>query len=282
MEAMLNLEKFINSRRKSKMTIPVWILTYDREEPLNRLIGQLIDEGFGGQINIMSNHPKVKLIPRSADNLNSLIVNSLNEKESTSWCTRSWNSILIKALKTSDNVICFQDDTTINEGFGEWISNIIKEKDFLWGPAGDQFFYLTKSILRTVGWFDERYLACFCGDMDFLRRVWHNYDRSKLIISETHPEGGQLQIQEGAVRKYVNDGDARQKTEWQNQCQQYEEYGIFLPVLKHCQDHYITKWGIPIEDGLDAGPSQSLVPEIDWYPWFTKMFLKEREEEKEE
>jgi hypothetical protein len=122
--------------------------------------------------------------------------NSLSYEESNSWCARSWNSIFIKAfINGAQDSIFIQDDTQVEPSFPTHLTNTLKEKDFdfVWGPAGDQFFYMKKSVLKEVGWFDERYFGCYCGDADFLLRVWSHYKRmrelDKISIEEYHDWG---------------------------------------------------------------------------------------------
>lgn len=258
------------------INIPVWILTFDRPKSLNRLLRQLADQEFVN-INILSNHPDLYVESDiiKADILKQPVINTLNDVESNSWCTRSWNTVFLKNFKHYDEIICIQDDTTINPQFGTWIAGASNEFDFVWGPAGDQFFYAKKSILRTVGWWDERYLACFCGDADWMRRVYYSYDNSKLSIEERHQWG--FTLNPTGIGGMVNDGDARQWNEarggYLNQCQQFEKDGTFHPVLKHCQDHYYAKWGVSIDAPIDKNPGLRQFGEIDWYPWFTKKYM---------
>lgn len=258
------------------MNIPVWILTFNRPKALNRIIGQLVNTG-AKNINVFSNHPVVEISEEflNKELINNVIINTLNDAESNSWCTRSWNSIFLKNFKTEDKIICIQDDTTIEHSFGAWIDEMTPKYDFLWGPAGDQFFYATLSVFKSAGWWDERYLACFCGDADWMRRVYFSYDRNRMAIHETHQWG--FVWNPCGIPNMVFNGDARQWNEskggYINQCQEFERDGTFHPVLKHCQDHYMAKWGVSIDARIPDTQAQSRIPEIDWYPWFTKKYL---------
>jgi hypothetical protein len=144
--------------------------------------------------------------------------------------------------------------------------------DFIWGPAGDQFFYLKRSVLETVWWFDERYLACFCGDSDWMRRVYQEYDKSKLSIEESHQWG--FVHNRSGISQLVNNGDARP---WipgahTNQHEEFKKCGNLDSVLAYCQDHYMKRWGVSIDDKINETPRQLQLSNVDWYPWFTKKY----------
>lgn len=254
------------------INIPVWILTFNRYDSLNRLIDELRSEGFVN-ISVLSNHPDLSIYEHNLNTIiNHTVINTLNDAESSSWCTRSWNTILHKNFKTNRELIAIQDDTTINHGFGKWILDAREKYDFIWGPAGDQFFYLRRNILETVWWFDERYLACFCGDSDWMRRIYQECDKSKLSIEESHQWG--FNHNQSGISQMVNNGDARP---WipgahVNQHEEFKKCGNLDSVLSYCQDHYMKRWGVSIDDRINDTPRQLLLPNVDWYPWFTKKY----------
>jgi hypothetical protein len=226
----------------------------------------------------MSNHPDLLVDERFVDTvIKNVVINTLNDPESSSWCARSWNTIFLKNFKTERELIAIQDDTTINRGFGEWFLNTSAAYDFIWGPAGDQFFYLKREVLETVWWFDERYLACFCGDSDWMRRVYQGYDKSKLTIEESHHWG--FNHNASGITRMVNNGDARP---WitgahTNQHEQFKQCGNLDSVLAYCQDHYKKRWGVSIDDKITDTPLTNKhlqIPDVDWYPWFTKKYGK--------
>lgn len=254
--------------------IPVWVLTFNRPRVLNRIIGQLIEEGFSN-INILSNHPTVQIYQNYLDsgNVQSCIINSLNDEESNSWCARSWNTIFVKNFKHNNRLLAIQDDTTVRRGFGNWFTDNSARFDFMWGPAGDQWFYLTLKVLATAGWWDERYLACFCGDADFMRRVYYRYDQSKLSIEESHQWG--FTHNPCGISNMVNNGDARP---WIGgaDCNQHEEIkigGYLDPLIAYTEGLYMSKWGHTINERINETPADCQMVEVDWYPWFTKKYL---------
>jgi len=255
----------------------VWILTFNRPVVLNRQIDTFGKLGY--DIHIFSNHPNVGLTQENQKYVKDVIFNNLSDEESNSYCARSWNNIFIKCFKTQEEAIFVQDDTWCREGIGNLIEENKQKYDLIWGPAGDTFFYMKKNVLAKIGWFDERYLACYCGDADFLKRTWNSYDRNKLSIAETHDWGW-----------YHNDIGIRNHISWdlgskcldQNYINQHEEneakIGSSNYMLVHSQGHFKTKWNTPGNGINGIGPISQYtfpqtIPEIDWYPWFTKKYL---------
>lgn len=266
----------------------VWILTFNRPKVLSRQVKLWGRAGF--EVHVYSNYPEMQYEDNETyDLIRSVHINSNSYKESNSYCARSWNNIFIKAFmtNTADRAVFVQDDTECGEGTPSMIRKYQIEKDFIWGPAGDTFFYLKKEVLRRVGWFDERYLGCYCGDADFLLRVWNEYTRrndesDKLSIEETHDWGWQHQPI-GITRNIRWDLPSKtldpnyQNQHWELEKQQGN------PALVQSQGHFKAKWGFPgngingigpianrTDGTLAVGPA---IPDIDWYPWFTTKYL---------
>jgi SAM-dependent methyltransferase len=265
------------------MMLNTWILTFNRPQALNRQIDTF---SFWTKVNIFTNHPSIELSQKNMDFLNTgkikLLNNTLSDEESTSYCARSWNNIFLKAFKDTDELICVQDDTFISDPL-QLRTLIVQNRDkydLMWAPAGDQFFYLKKKVLQTVGWFDERYLGCYCGDADWLKRVWQQYDRSRLSISESHDWGfrhNSIGLEDiipthiGAKSidpTYINQHEEIQRAVGEKTNR----------ILEHSQAFYEAKWGHklngtgPISQDADTDPG-SIITEIDWYPWFTQKYL---------
>lgn len=260
-----------------------WILTFDRPQALNRQISAF---SFWTDVRIFTNHPQIGLTEANRNLLQSgklqILHNTLSDPEATSYCARSWNNIFLKGFKDADEMICVQDDTYITEpdALEQLIETNRKKYDLIWAPAGDQFFYIKKKVLQSVGWFDERYLGCYCGDADFLKRVWQQYDRSKLSIVESH-DWGFTHNSLGIEHIIPTDiGSKSIDPTYVNQHQEIEQAvgAKTNRILEHSQAFYVSKWGHmlngtkPINRGDLA--SGTLITEIDWYPWFTEKYLK--------
>lgn len=259
-----------------------WILTFARPAALNRQIDAF---KHWTDVHILSNHPEVGLTQENHDLMKQgkieVIYNTLSDKEANSWCARSWNSIFLKAFKDQEEIICVQDDTCVNApaAFRDLILDNKDQFDLIWGPAGDQFFYVKKKILAQVGYFDERYLGCYCGDADWLKRIWQQWDHNRLSISEAHdwgfqhnPIGVERHIPTGVQSKACDANYVNQDQEIQAKMQGHNR------VLEHSQAHYCAKWGHMLNGTKPINrtdlPFGSLIPEIDWYPWFTKKYLR--------
>lgn len=254
-------------------TLVTFILTFNRQKAVERLARNLNKDEFYPYI--MNNDPG-SFEPWTVSNCKTsgLITNVLNSSESNSWCARSWNSIFLKALDKNDSVLCIQDDTDVAPGFGDWFLDAREKYDFIWGPAGDQFFYLTKEILQHVGWFDERYIGCYCGDAEFVRKVFLKApDPSRISIVDTHNWGfihNDCGLRDFVITTYeskVNSHPGYENQHWEFERKQLTN------TIKHSQRLYKQKWGVDLDinaPNVYHGAQDSLIGEIDWYPWFSK------------
>jgi hypothetical protein len=262
----------------------VWILTFERPNALNRLINKFGMQGLNS--NVLSNSPNLQINKENQQYVEDVVINPINTSESTSWCARGWNSIYIKAFHKDDEVIAIQDDTDISDNFVTWINQVKNSFDFIWGHAGDQFHYIHKNVLRKVGWWDERYNGCYCGDADFLKRVYICYDKSRISVEEYHGWGfhhNHCGVKENIITRanfYRNEIDP----DYKNQHVEFEELGVNVkfdiknqhctnPVVTMSRKHYFDKWGIELEgDQCCLNSTDAKLSEIDWYPWATKKF----------
>jgi len=259
-----------------------WILTFNRPAALSRQIKTWGRAGY--DVHVFSNYPKLQYEDNETfDLVKSAHFNSLSYEESNSWCARSWNSIFIKAfMNGAEDSVFVQDDTQCDSDVPKLVNDASKDLDFIWAPAGDQFFYMKKRILRRVGWFDERYLGCYCGDADFMYRVWRYHKIGNCLdlisIEESHDWG--WNHNSIGLSKHI-------PTHIQSKCidasyvNQHEEMEAKFKVNKvliHSQGHFKNKWGLPGNGINGIGPlinwtHDRLINEIDWYPWFTEKYL---------
>lgn len=256
-----------------------WILTFNRPQALNRQIDAF---SFWTKVNIFTNHPQIGLSEKNMDLLNkreiNILNNTLSDAEATSYCARSWNNIFLKAFKDQDEAIFVQDDTMIIDphGFRDLVLANKEQFHFQWSPAGDQFFYMKKDVLREVGFFDERFsTGCFCGDADFLKRVWMNYDRSKLSIVEKHDFG--FSHNSIGLENYIptDIGSKSIDPTYVNQHQEIERFDPQNHCMRYAQDIWEQKWGHPLNGvgPLTQFTAPPRLPELWMYPWFTKKYL---------
>jgi hypothetical protein len=203
------------------------------------------------------------------------VINTLNTDESNAWCGRSWNSIMLKAFSVSPNLIMIQDDTFVRPHFSAWFESNRKKYDFIWGPAGDQFFYLTLNVLRTTGWFDERFTSGYCGDADFLKRVCASYPLSKISVEESH-DWGFRHNPIGTSEVIITDLGSKQIDPNYENAHWYMERLKTKEInrnLEYSQGYFLRKWGHVLNNNQPVINSNvRLIEEIDWYPWATKKY----------
>ncbi|MEX0598438.1 MAG: hypothetical protein WD512_18295 [Candidatus Paceibacterota bacterium] len=252
----------------------VWILTFDRAVALNRLITNFGNQGF--KVNIFSNHPRVQLLPDNKQFIDSIVINTLNSPESNSWCARSWNTIFMKGFETTDELICIQDDTNIAPTFRDWIYEQSSRFNFIWGPAGDQFFYIKKHVFQQVGWWDERYIGCYCGDAEYVKRVYKDYEHRAWISVEDSHNWGFVHNPCGVPQNIITTYESKTiDPTYDNQHWQLEKTHNCNdnnnPTIKASQRHFHNKWGIDLDNGKPIINSlERKMPELDWYPTFSK------------
>ena len=257
-----------------------WVLTFNRPVALNRLVTKLLNNGF--EVCIFNNYPpNLKLTAENVERLDTknIVVNYLNSPESNSWCARSWNTMFMKTFETDEEAIFIQDDTDIvEEGFRDWIEESKHRFDFIWGPAGDQFFYTKWRVFQEAGWWDERYIGCYCGDADWLNKVYQCYsDRDRLSIQDSHNWGfthNPCFLSKHVVTTY----EAKTVDEdYDNQHWQMERLHDCTddnnPTIKQSQMIFYNRWGEILDSGTPLNEKTELFSgDIDWYPWFTKKY----------
>ncbi len=260
-----------------------FILTFNRPVALNRQIKCWADAGWN--VHIFSNHPIVHIDEENMNRYDNIFINNLSYPESNSYCARSWNQMFIRAFHVFGfkNAVFVQDDTNCHPAFPKWVDNARSQYDFIWGPAGDQFFYMDINVLKKVGWFDERFLGCYCGDADFVKRVALTYDRTKLSITELHDWGftiNPLGIEDAIPRDIGNKAcDCNYVNQDQENQAKAADGSNTNVALAQSWKHFKEKWGAP-GNGINGIGStleyhKQLVPDIDWYPWFTAKYLKD-------
>lgn len=265
------------------MSLQVWILTFNRPDALNRLVYHFGTLGY--KVNILSNHPKLELAESNRPYIDRIIVNTLNSEESNSWCARSWNTILMKAFDNDDpdaSAVLIQDDTDISINFKLWLDENTPKYDLIWGPAGDQFFYITKKVVQKVGWWDERYIGCYAGDAEYLKRCYIYFRDNSLLdrisVEDTHNWGFQHNPCGTSNHIITTYGSKTIDPNYLNQHWHFEQISgcgnrnsETNPTIKAAQALFEKKWGVMLDNGRPL--IESLVrkePELDWYPWFSR------------
>ena len=249
-----------------------WILTFDRPVALNRLISTLGKQGI--KSSVFSNHPKLQILNENKEYVEDVVINNLNSTHSNSWCARSWNSIMIRSWHQASSLVLIQDDTNVSDEYGNWMNRQTQNFDFMWGPGGDQWHYLTYDVFKKTGYWDERYIGCYCADADYLKRVWLNNDQSRMLVHEEHNWGFMLNVtQPSDVREHIlTEMNVKMADpNYVNQHWDLEKGGN--PTIKASQRHFKEKWGVELDNGfpvIENGRGK-FGYEIDWYPWFTKI-----------
>lgn len=85
-----------------------------------------------------------------------------DEHQSLAKC---WNHLII--LSNTEKILILNDDTQVTELFREEFENKILSNEFSTINSSWSHFIISKSVVRKVGWFDERFLGIGQEDIDY-------------------------------------------------------------------------------------------------------------------
>lgn len=241
----------------------IWIVTYNRPDELNANIRSLRESvGDLFQINVISNHTQVRL-DEDYGNIR-VIQNTLRPDESWGYLARNWNQCYYLGLAEHENILVSQDDMVYRPGWLELI-NSCERYDFYSAPIGDLAHLTSRAAFLAVGWWDERFVGIDYQDYDYLNRVHNRIPQSSSVVDR----GLELSWNDiGLCDHWIGHGNKgsgdrpRGDHKAHNRMNRHW-YGAKrgLDVSNNPRCHKDKRWrdiNIP-----------SVIPEIDWYPWFT-------------
>lgn len=249
-------------------SLSIWIITYNRPDSINRAVSDFLNSTpETAPINIISNHSKLEL-RRDYGSRVKVWVNTLRPDESWGYLARNWNQCLYLGLKDHEWVLCSQDDVHIKPG---WLELVQKNPrySFYTAPFFDMAFLVNREAFKRVGWFDERFLCVDLQDNDYLRRVYQRLERKKICIEDRH--GWQLNgrpishINPIGLSKYWIHGPDEGDAQPQDRPRGSDK------IHYRINDAYrYAKWRIVGKANSQELNLKQRIPDIDWYPWFTK------------
>jgi len=251
----------------------IWIVTYNRPECVNQTIVDLLESTPDSvPINIISNHSKLDLSKDYGLRVKTWL-NNLRPDESWGYLARNWNQCFYLGLKDYEWVLCTQDDVRFRKG---WVEKIQENPnyDFYTAPLFDVIFMLNREAFKEIGWFDERFLCVDMQDNDYLRRAYQNLDRKKICIEDGHgwtingkPAGF---INSIGLSEYWRHGPAEGYQPPDDRPRGSDKIHFRLnDTYRH------QKWGIVGKANSQELNLKQRIPEVDWYPWFTKYIFEQ-------
>lgn len=203
---------------------------------------------------IIANHPEsvnadTYIPPRY------LIVPSGRPPEHAGNLSQSWNLAMLWAFRDPDVewLMCSQDDVDIRPGWVEAIQNN-PERDLYLAPAGDRVFLFNRTVLKAVGWFDERYTTIGYHEWDWQARVIRACSSDRISIEDAHG---------WSVNAFGLSQFWRTKEDPENgyKCE------------RHIGRNYSwmhEKWGVSLNGVIPHSIPEPRIGEIEWYPWFQR------------
>lgn len=113
---------------------------------------------------------------------------------------KGWNLLIINS--DADKILILNDDCEIKPNFRNEFESQIEDRDWLFLNQSFSHFLVSKNTIKTVGWFDERFLGIGHEDGDYARRcayLGYEYD-----VNIDCPSLKNLQIKEVNV-SYTTD-----------------------------------------------------------------------------
>jgi len=254
--------------------LSIWIVTYNRPDALNQAISDFLESTPENvPINVISNHSKLNLFKDYGSRVR-VWMNNLRSDESWGYLSRNWNQCFYLGLRDYEWILCSQDDVRVKKG---WIELIQQNPhyDFYTASYFDVVFMLNQSAFKKIGWFDERFIVMDYHDNDYLRRAYQKLGREKICAEDKH--GWMLN---GKFTGFINPINL-------------SKYWIHSPEegYKQPDDHprgrgkevihnrantnfLYEKWGAIIKINHQELNLKQRIPDIDWYPWFTKYIFE--------
>jgi hypothetical protein len=162
---------------------------------------------------------------------------------------KGWNLLVINS--DAPKVLILNDDCEIKLNFRNEFESQRGERDWLFLNQSFSHFLVSKSTIKTVGWFDERFLGIGHEDGDYARRcasIEYEYD-----VNIECPSLKNLQIQETVVGYTTRDSEKSGNYSIYNE-------KFFRKKWKHSDNPQKGYFYIPIRhlkefEGLPPGPS---------------------------
>lgn len=246
--------------------LSVWINTYNRSKELNeniRSIREELDDRY--QINIINNH-SVFCLEEDYGNVK-VHHNMMRPDESWGYLARSWNQCYYLGLDKTEYILVSQDDMIFRPGWLDLINNT-RPYSFYSAPVGDVAHMTSRDAFLRVGWWDERFIAMDYHDYDYFGRVYQRmHDDSSVVdrgLAVSWNDIGLAQFWLG--KGFKGDGTDRPRggDTYQNRVNRLwygQKRALGPEIMSNPMCHKDPRWR-DINNPI-------VVPEIDWYPWFT-------------
>lgn len=239
--------------------LDIAVVTHNRPVMLQRCINRWAETAPSYRdMYVILNHPEgargVQPPPRCS------LVPTGRIPEHPGCMSKAWNLAMQWAFRDAETewLLCSMDDLEVRDRDWPYLVNAV-DRDLYMAPAGDLCFLMNRTVLRKVGWYDERFPVVAFQEWDWEARAIKQLGEERVSIHDTHGWGyNPVGLEQCWFHDYrANDIES---------CGRMADRaaGIWLE----------QKWGLCLSDfakmmhsGIILDPMQ---PEVDWYPWFPR------------
>lgn len=242
--------------------VALCVATHNRPEYLERCVANWLRTIPNLRaLHVLVNHPDgARTFQPTLSTLDYNVIHTGRPPEHGGCMAQTWNTAFLWAFRDPDVdwCICSMDDASILPG---WVEKLAaRDADFYAAPAGDLVFVLNRRALAKVGWFDERFRAIGFQEWDYQARAILALGEDRVVIEDAH---GWEYNPVGLSQHWQHIGGGAAPTT-RNET-----------ILGYAGWWLQEKWGQGVPHGfIGMMASHSItppkVPEIEWYPWFSR------------
>lgn len=249
------------------MKIKMYIVTFRNSKDLTLNLQSLFASTWSGhhlEIFVINNHSDFQLDEQLSNQVK-ILHNVCRPDFSTGHLSRNWNQAIVNGFKNINNPDCdilihCQDDTVFMPNWCDDLINLHEKYSFIQMGVGDNFCSYLPDSIKKIGLWDERFCGIGFQEADyFMRARIHNSDNSCIndyvhgrLHNPTH-----LKICERSEPIIVN-GKV-------NHSVFHRESTKYHFVNKN---FFNKKWGVAPEQWDNKTPTQSLIENYIFYPYF--------------
>lgn len=176
-----------------------------------------------------------------------------------------WNTCYLNTFLEYDWAVCSQDDMDIRVGWDSLINNNLTYNTFF-APIGDMVHFQSRRGFSEVGWWDERFRLVGYSEHDYMLRNIQDQPKN-VSICDNHK--WELHYNDIGLSDYLTESPRTSEIMvTRKECNTLQETreGTFNMLWGADRDHVFETRQFDIK---------KKVPDIDWYPSFTRRFSDE-------
>ena len=174
------------------MRIKVYIVTYNNDDILRKCLTHLYRSdlvGYDFRVTVLNNYGRLKGFEQYENSFNFRVLNNECRPDfSNGHLARSWNQALMDAFvdlnePQTDLAVLIQNDTFVKPNCFFNLIEEHKKYDFIQFGVGDQFMSFNVEAVKTIGMFDERFIAIQYQEADYFMSAYYLH-KNKISIND--------------------------------------------------------------------------------------------------